>query len=58
MLNQAEAKRDSVINQQNYNFKQLYTENFDALKHINHNFEILIWLCVIPVFYKGLTRIM
>ena len=29
---QAEAKRDGVINQQNYNVNQFYTENFDALK--------------------------
>ena len=29
---QAEAKRDGVINPQNYNFKQFNTENFDALK--------------------------
>ena len=29
---QAEAKRDGVINPQNYNFNQFNTENFDALK--------------------------
>ena len=29
---QAEAKRDGVINPQNYNFKQFKAENFDALK--------------------------
>ena len=29
---QAEAKRDGVINPQNYNFNQFYTDNFDALK--------------------------
>ena len=29
---QAEAKRDGVINPQNYNFNQFYTENFDILK--------------------------
>ena len=29
---QAESKRDGVINPQNYNFNQFYTEHFDALK--------------------------
>ena len=29
---QAEAKRDGVINPQNYNFNQFITENSDALK--------------------------
>ena len=29
---QAKDKRDGVINPQNYNFYQLYTENFDAVK--------------------------
>ena len=29
---QAEAKRDGVINPQNYNFNQFYKDNFDALK--------------------------
>ena len=29
---QAETKRDGVINRQNYNFKQFFTENVDALK--------------------------
>ena len=29
---QAEAKRDGVINPQNYTFNQFNTENFDALK--------------------------
>ena len=29
---EAEAKRDGVINPKNYNFKQINTENFDALK--------------------------
>ena len=29
---QTEAKRDGVINPQNYNFKQFNTENLDALK--------------------------
>ena len=29
---QAEAKRDGVINPQNYNFNQFYADNFDALK--------------------------
>ena len=33
MPNQAEAKKDGVINPQNYNFKQFNTEHFDALKH-------------------------
>ena len=32
MPKQAEAKRDGVINPQNYNFNQFNTENFDALK--------------------------
>ena len=29
---QAEAKRDGVINPQNYNFNQFYPDNFDDLK--------------------------
>ena len=32
MPKQAKAKRDGVINPQNYDFKQFMTENFDALK--------------------------
>ena len=32
MPKEAEAKRDGVINPQNYNFKQFYHGNFDALK--------------------------
>ena len=34
---QAEANRDGVINPQNYNFIQFYTENFDALKTLRIN---------------------
>ena len=34
---QAKAKRDGVINPQNYNFKQFDTENFDALKTLQIN---------------------
>ena len=34
---QAEAKRDGVINPQNYNFNQFFTENFDALKTLRIN---------------------
>ena len=44
---QAEAKRDGVINPQNYNFNQFYTENFDALK-VNRT----TWLHMCP---RGLT---
>ena len=41
MPKQAEAKRDSVINPQNYNFNQFLTrKNFDALKTLR------IWLHV------------
>ena len=29
---QAEAKRDGVINPENYNFNQFWYRNFDALK--------------------------
>ena len=34
---QAEAKRDGVINPQNYNCNQFYTENFDALQTLRIN---------------------
>ena len=35
---QAEAKRDGVINSQNYNFNQFFnTENFDALQTLRIN---------------------
>ena len=34
---QAEAKRDGVINPQNYNFIQFYTEKFNALKTLRMN---------------------
>ena len=37
MPKQAEAKRDGVINPQNYNFKQFKAENFDALKRNESN---------------------
>ena len=37
MPKQAEAKRDGVINTQNYNFNQFYTDNFDALKTLRIN---------------------
>ena len=30
--NKLKPKRDGVINPQNYNFNQFYTENFDAFK--------------------------
>ena len=30
--NQAEAKRDGVLNPQHYNLNQFYKENFDSLK--------------------------
>ena len=36
MSKQAEAKRDGVINPQNYNFN-FNTENFDALKTLRIN---------------------
>ena len=34
---QAETKRDGVINPQNYNFNQFYTDNCDALKRYESN---------------------
>ena len=37
---QAEAKRDGVITPQNNNFKQFYTENFDALKRYESTEEL------------------
>ena len=37
---QAKAIRDGVINPQNYNFNQLYSENFDALKTLRINWSL------------------
>ena len=44
---QAEAKRDGVINPQNYNFNQFYTENIDALKRYESTeVDRITWLHV------------
>ena len=37
--NKAEAKRDSVINPQNYNFIQFYTDNFENIESIKQIFN-------------------
>ena len=45
--NQIEAKWNGVINPQNYNFSQFYTENFDALKpYESTEVECRTWLHV------------
>ena len=52
---QDDAKRDGVINPQNYNFNQFYTEKFDALKRYESTevdrrtwLHVELWCTIVP----------